>query len=161
MRNILLGFVFLSLIVMLWGAAELFAEARTLFWQEVPGTITKSEVVLVSETQSTSRNARPVDRRWYGWNLGYTYRVEGFEYSSARASLLDTPVWNRESADAMAAKYPVGAEVVTYVSPDDPALAILEPGFTAGSVAITMSSVLAACGALWLLHGINTKRRRC
>lgn len=160
MRSILLGFAFLSLIVMLWGAAELFSEARTLFWRQVPGKITRSDVVLVSETQSTSRNARPVDRRWYGWSLEYTYRVDGLEYSADRASLLDTPIWNRESVDAMAAKYPVGTDVVAYVSPEDPALAILEPGFTAASVALMLSSVLATCGALWMLHGMKTKSTR-
>lgn len=145
---------------MLWGVTELFAEARTLFWREVPGTITKSDVVLVSETRSTSRNVRPVDRKWYGWDLEYTYRVDGIVYAGDRASLLETPVWNRNSADAMAAKYPVGANVAAYVSPDDPALAILEPGFTAAAVALMLSSVLAAGGAMWMLHGMAPKRRR-
>jgi hypothetical protein len=62
--------------------------------------------------------------------------------------------------DAMAAKYPVGTDVVAYVSPDDPAIAILEPGFTAASVALMLSSVLATCGALWMLQGMKTKSRR-
>jgi hypothetical protein len=160
MRRVLIGFFGLSVFVMLWSVAELFVEGRSLLWRDAPAKVTRSEVRLVAETQSTNRKVQPINRRWYSWDLEYTYRVDGLDYRSDRASLLDTPIWNKTSADAMAAKYPVGADLVAYVSPDDPALAVLEPGFSAESVTLMLSSILASAGAVWMLRGTISKPAR-
>lgn len=160
MRRVLYVFFAVSLFVAVWSVAELLAEGRTLFWQQVPAKVSKSEVELVFQARSVSRSARPTDTNWFRWNFEYTYSVAGLDHRSDRASLMDTPVWNRKSAEAMAAKYPVGTPVLAYVSPDDPELAILEPGFTAGSVFLMASSLSAAIGSMWMLNGMPTKRRR-
>lgn len=158
MRSFLTGFIILSLFVTLWSAGELVSEARSLSWKEAPAIVTKSSVKLVSVTQSANRGAGPVEREWYQWDFEYSYEVNGYEHRSGRASLLDTPVWNKEAALAMAAKYPVGAEVVAHVSPDDPSLAILEPGFAGMSVTLLVSSILAMIGSVWLLRGVDEKQ---
>jgi hypothetical protein len=159
MRRLVLVFLIVSLVVTLWGLSELWVESQTLTWREVPAVVTKSEVVLVTTTQTTDRSARPGQRRLYAWDFEYAYKVDGFDYRSGRVGLVDNGIWNEEAAGAMAAKYPVGAEVTARVEPDDPAVAVLEPGMRPITITLFIASVLAAAGAYWMLSGLHPPRK--
>jgi hypothetical protein len=158
MRRLVLCFLIASLSVMVWGLSELWVESRTLTWREVPALVTKSKVVVVATTTSVNHSAVPSDRKWYAWDFEYAYKVDGFDYRSGRAGLLDNPILNKRAAEARATTYPVGATVRARVSPDDPAIAVLEPGFSPTTVILVIASVLAATGAYWMLRGMPPPR---
>ncbi|MFN6924404.1 MAG: DUF3592 domain-containing protein [Tabrizicola sp.] len=160
MRRLLLAFVGLSLIVAFWVGKDLWVEAQTYGWDEVPAVVTRSEVKVVATLKGSSRNLQAPARAWYQLDLEYAYQSGGADYRSGLVGLLDTPVLNRRKAEDLAARYPVGARVTAHVSPDDPFLAVLEPGLTPLTVVLFLGALLAAAGAGWMARSPEPGRRR-
>ena len=143
MRRLLLAFLAVSLVVAVWMGKDLWVEARTYSWNEVPAVVTQSEVTVVATLKGTNRRLQPSERHWYQLNLDFEYQVDGLEHQSSKVGLVDTPVLNKSTAEGLAARYPAGARVTAYVSPDDPDLAVLEPGVTALTVVLFVAALVA------------------
>ncbi|MCU0828535.1 MAG: DUF3592 domain-containing protein [Tabrizicola sp.] len=161
MRSLLLTFFVLSLVVTVWMGKDLWVEAQTYSWKEVPAIVTQSAVKTVATLKGTNRNLQPSERHWYQYDLLYEYRIDGVDHASGKLGLIDTPVLNRSAADSLAARYPVGGSVTAYVSPDDPDMAVLEPGLTPLTVVLFVAGLLAAlvAGRMALIPEPRKRRR--
>lgn len=97
------------------------AEA-SLQWPRAQGAVTASAL----EQTRIRRGRSSVE----GWDaaIEYTYRVEGEEFSSAYIHYGWRPTRNLDKAKALVDAYPVGAAVQPAFDPQNPALAVLEPG---------------------------------
>jgi len=103
---------------------------RTMGWEQVPGTVTYSEVEDVWDTTG--------DR--YAAHIIYTYEVAGESYEGEQLSLRDSSnLANEEDAAARLEPYPVNTSVMVYFNPDDPVNAVLDrdlPGAIWGFVGV-------------------------
>jgi Protein of unknown function (DUF3592) len=159
-RKLVLVFIAASLIVTLWAVMEVWTEARSLGWSAVPAQVTQSDVARVAVYGSVSRSVQPTRTEWYEWRLRYTYHVDGMVFASDRLRFVVTPYWNKTSALEWAARYPVGAGVTAYVSPDDATFAVLEPGPSFASLFLLAAAILSGSGAAWILPGVTQGRVR-
>jgi hypothetical protein len=90
---------------------------RSMGWEQVPGTVISSEVR--DEWDTTG------DR--YAGHVVYTYEVNGVTYEGNQLDLRGPLyVGNREDAERLLTPYPVGASVMPYVDPANPARAVLD-----------------------------------
>ncbi len=158
-------FLFLVLVagaaVALWSLSVLWHEVRSYGWREVPATIARSEVELVSEWQSADAlNARPREHKVGKWCIEYRYRIYGLEWTSHQVRMTDISVGPLFMLRPHAARYPEGAVVTAYVSPEDPGLAVLERGISVASLAFLGFGLGAMAGSLWFLRGLRDKGRR-
>jgi hypothetical protein len=160
MRRLLLAFVVLSVVVTVWMGKDLWVEAQTYSWKEVPAVVTQSAVKTVATLKGTNRGLQPSERHWYQFDLAYEYRIDGLDHVSGKLGLIDTPVLNRSAADSLAARYPVEGRVTAYVSPDDPDLAVLKPGLTPLTVVLFVAGLVAALVAGRMALVPEPRRRR-
>ena len=113
---------------------------RTMGWQQVPGTIISSEVEDAWDTTGERYGARVV----------YTYEVDGITYEGNQLDLRGTTyVGNRQDAAELLIPYPVGASVMPYVNPDDPARSVLDrslPGAIWAFVGLGIALILFSLG---------------
>lgn len=136
------GTVF-SLIFVAAGVALLIAFANTrraaddsLSWPRVSGVI---EEVAVGPRSSDTR-------------VTYSYAVGGSSFRSHRIGFGATSYAEQAAREA---RYKRGNAVTVYVSPDDPNMAVLQPGRQRGNVYLAIAGlVLLSIGAglLWLLR---------
>lgn len=147
MRRLVLAFLGLSLVVVVWLGKDLWVEARTYGWTEVPAVVSHSEASVVATLKRSSGSLAQAQRHWYQLDLTYDYAVAGVPHQSHLVGLLDTPVLNKGAADALVAQYPAGATVTAYVSPDDPDLAVLHPGLTPLTVILFLAALAATLAA--------------
>lgn len=109
-------------------------------WEQVPGTVTSSEVEDAWDTTG--------DR--YAGRVLYTYEVDGVTYEGDQLDLRDVAyVGRQEDAERLVAPYPVGASVMLYVDPADPTRAVLNrdlPGAIWGFVGVGGVFVLLGLG---------------
>jgi len=102
------GFVLVRLV------QQLLRGPRSAAWPSVQGRIEQSEV---RETAGEQRLP----------HLRYRYQVDGQDHEGRH---VDWAVRRmpREAAEALVARYPVGAAVEVFYDPAKPAIAVLEPG---------------------------------
>ena len=60
-----------------------------------------------------------------GVYIRYEYSVDGISYESLSINSIDTPFYPSSYAN----RYPVGKNIIVYYNPNNPAEAVLEPGF--------------------------------
>jgi hypothetical protein len=116
-------------------------------WPTVQGQVTHSEM-----TQHRDSDGDMM----YGTDITYAYAVNGQQYSGYRVTLMDGSTSARGAVQDALNRYPAGGTVTVYYDPDDPASAILEPGFTSGVlllgaliVCFPGAGMLAFFGSLW------------
>jgi hypothetical protein len=103
-------------------------------WPQVTGTITRSSV-----QSNTDADTDP-----YAVSIEYHYVVNGVAYTGAQqmGSFI-----RQSSAQARAERYPVNSRVIVYFDPEQPANAVLEPGYTKVMLAIAGGVVFLLLGA--------------
>jgi hypothetical protein len=99
---------------------------RAMNWPTVEGRVTES---LVS-THRSRRSDSGARTNLYGALVRYSYMVKGVEYSGERVTFADTHNSDRSKAEAILARYAIGAAVRVYYNPEDPQNALLEPGIS-------------------------------
>ncbi len=93
-------------------------------WPTAQGTITRSEV----ETVGANKNTR------YRPLVAYTYSVEGQPHEGDKHRVSSWSGGELEAAEAMVARYPVGASIPVYYRPSEPSTAVLMPGARSGEL---------------------------
>lgn len=92
-------------------------------WPEVQAVITDSQTVKARIPRGKSGS---VD----GWKaqIKYDYSLDGQNFSGDKISYAYKPTINKSDADAFVQKYPNGATLSIKYNPENPKMAVLEPG---------------------------------
>jgi len=93
-------------------------------WPTVLGVVTTSKI----ETEQMSSGGNSSSRQSYHARVYYDYAVGGESFSAKRVSFGEYGTGDAEHAKGVLGRYPAGAEVEVHYDPDDPAVAVLEPG---------------------------------
>ena len=96
-----------------WNMARARASRR---WPTVPGVVQADEV-------EQRQNSLVV---FYKLALRYRYEVDGISYEGDRVQFGPVRVTAKELIEALAKRYPPGAQVNVYYDPNDPSTAVLE-----------------------------------
>jgi hypothetical protein len=136
--NFLVGailFLVAGVIAVYGGGQQVVSVYRSNYWPTTTGVITSAEVQnYTTQSQNTTiKRHRPSTTTLYQAVVVYEYQVDGRSYVSDQVafdhkSSLSIP----DFAQQTVARYPVGQPVTVYYSPNDPAVAVLEPGLNAG-----------------------------
>jgi hypothetical protein len=120
-------------------------------WPVVPGQIISSQVEQPQFHDSDDDVACTV-------NIRYRYRVGPMDYEGDRIDFGGGALKNREQAQKLTAKYPVGARVPVHYDPRTPAMSVLEPQAGSSSAAlIVMLIVFGAIATVLIAHAIAGK----
>ncbi len=86
-------------------------------WPQSEGVVTSSEIIKSSDSDGTSYRAK----------ITYNYQVDDKTYSSNKISFGEYSSPNKNKAQDIIDKFPVG-NVTVFYDPEDPARSVLEPG---------------------------------
>jgi hypothetical protein len=124
--------------VTIWGFSKLQSAKESLSWPRAEGRVLESNIERVRKTSSRSRRKRRrgknrigtnrQSRITYKANVFYEYSVKSNKYSSDKISFGDYSSSNQSHAQNIVNRYPRGKDVKVYYNPEDPQLAVLEPG---------------------------------
>jgi Protein of unknown function (DUF3592) len=161
----LLGTLALGLLLAIGGyclvhfvGSPILAHAKaSLQWPSVEGIIERSEVT-TSHSNVTSTSSHRKRKTTYHTYVEYAYSVNGTPHTSKVVWFGDDYSSNiRSSHTAVTERYPKGNKVKVFYDPNDPTLAVLEPGAKFSSYVIyVLGWVLASVGALLMLSGIRS-----
>ena len=90
--------------------------------------------------------------------MKYTYQAAGRSYVGNRISASDTHQKSLSGADKILRKYPAGGQVTVYYNPDEPGVALLEPGMPKNVFVLLACAV--ACFGLAVLITISAVRQK-
>ena len=101
---------------------------RSLDWPRVAAVITQSEVEEMRGVTPT--DARPTRRPGPAFRavVAYEYSFEGTDYSGGRLELRGTIEETAAAVERALEPFPIGAETVVSVDPEDPDRSVLIPG---------------------------------
>ncbi len=103
------------------GAIEWDRAAESASWPTAPGVVTESRVV-----RSAGRAGGRIRHRSSA-HIEYAFDASGVHRTASRVGFRMGST-SEDSAREVVARYPVGTAVTVHYSPEDPALACLEPG---------------------------------
>lgn len=109
-------------------------------WRRVPGRIVRSERV----SRRSELDAAESERA----EIEYAYDVDGRAYRGGRIGALDAGADSRGAVERRLRRYPLGAAVRVYARPEDPSVALLEPGVS-GAARLLMGAWVFAAVAAW------------
>ncbi|MBI4979973.1 DUF3592 domain-containing protein [Candidatus Woesearchaeota archaeon] len=96
---------------------------------------------------------------WYKPEIVYTYSVEGNNYSSNFVTVEPVCYNNPQKPTKIVNLYPSGTKVTVYYSPNDPSVAVLEPGAKSGGYVITVVGIIFFLIGILGIMGILPKKR--
>lgn len=99
------------------GFVRVVAARRSAGWPQVDGTVLTSTVAGDGAVQPPTWKAA----------VTYRYKVGGQDLRGKNITLEDFD-GDRATAEAIAARYPKGAEVKVFYEPADPSISVLQPG---------------------------------
>lgn len=119
----LLGFVMVGALVagivtIVFGVRSFYYAFASYSWPETAGTVVESRQRRTSGTKMTL----------YSAHIVYDYTVDGTAYSSRRVSFGDTNHSSARHARQTVERYHFGKTVTVFYHPQNPAMAVLEPG---------------------------------
>lgn len=120
-------FLALGLGLMYWGWNVLGNARESVGWPTAPGMVVSAEL-------DHSENTEGGD----SWSpeISYRYLAANQERTSYAIKFGENSYSDRDDAEEILARYPVGQPVLVYYDPADPERSVLEPGVTAGSYII-------------------------
>ncbi|WP_426747160.1 DUF3592 domain-containing protein [Myxococcus faecalis] len=116
-------------------------QAQSASWPTAQGTITASEVRSVRGNKSTT----------HGLELTYTYSVDGRQHEGHKYRIMTSRSGDLEEAQALVARYPVGARVTVHHAPGAPSEAVLQAGLGGTELVVLLILLPFNLVALWLL----------
>ncbi len=134
---------------------------ESLNWLGVEAQIIASAVETREERIADSISGQPDYITYYYPRIEYEYVWAGFTYRSHRLLFINVN-YSRAEAEQAVARYPVGGLALAYVCPDNPRLAVLEPGWAGkggkyGKTFLIGLIFLAIGSASWFLLPIWLK----
>jgi len=129
-------------------------------WPKAPGKIISATVSTVHEhergdTEGTiSRTTKK-----YRADVQYAYRVGQLGFASAAITMGWTPLYGfARDAEAVVAKYPVGTKVDVYYDPENPEVAVLQPGSKDGVLTPLIFAIVFGVGSALFVWVFATMR---
>lgn len=113
-RKVIIFLTIFGLVITLAGILRFKRARESVYWPVAEGVIIKSCVGTRMHKGEVHHYA----------DVKYSFKVNGEEYTSGEITYKHV---NR-SIDETLAKFPVGLKVKVYYNPDDPSIALLEPG---------------------------------
>lgn len=136
-------FVFIGGVTSVLFLGELLEARKSSSWPTVRCTVISATV---------NRHPPRGKHATYRPDIRYAYSVEGASYVGDRVFLGDASRENEYWVRGIVARYPPDATVNVYYNPDDPSMAVLEPGATwfiylwpAAGAAFAIAGVAMAC----------------
>jgi hypothetical protein len=121
------------------GVRDVIRASDSREWPIVQGQVTLCDVIYHDDPPDDF-----AEEHGYEAMVEYRYRVANQDYVSSRRSFSWYKYVSPSNAHAIPRKYPKGGSVAVHYMPDDPSVAVLEPGFT----------WLVVCGPLIGLLGV-------
>jgi hypothetical protein len=109
-------------LALLWAARRQVAEASG--WQQTAGRIVSSTVEHYRQRVGGARTGSLAT--FYEAVVEYDYSVSGHDYHSTRVSFGGKSAGSQQMAEAAAARYPEGSQVMVHYDPKNPSEAVLE-----------------------------------
>lgn len=134
---LLVGVVFLGAAVGAIGLAR-----ASCSWPTVPGRVARSEI-------RTNRRANGLPG--FRTMVRYEYVVDGEEYEGREVTAGEFPYRSARGATRRLAPYPVGALVTVRYDPNEPEIALLEPGVSVDVLYLPVIATLLVGTALAIL----------
>jgi hypothetical protein len=136
---VLIGVLAIWIGVADWRRADTSAD-----WPSVEGMITRSAV----GREESGGGGRPRSVTYVA-RVAYAYAVDGIRHEGRRISYGHYDSAEEADADAVAGRYPVGAQVKVHYMPGHPGESVLEPG-TQGTpwLILVLGAVFASVGGL-------------
>ncbi len=116
-------FTIAGAVLMIVGARNIQGAWESENWPHVDGTIIESKVGLHTSRSSNGRSSTS-----YSVDVGYSYTVEGKEFTGDRLRFGEMNSNKRRDANSKAKKFGEGKQVKVYYDPEEPAESVLEPG---------------------------------
>ncbi|MCI0396561.1 MAG: DUF3592 domain-containing protein [Chloroflexi bacterium] len=135
----------------IWGWNILQNARASTAWPTAQGQVVSSEVTVSTSSEGGDS---------YNPQVTFVYAVNDQQYQDDTIKFGETSYGNRNRAQEVADKYPVGATVTVYYDPSDPATAVLEPGVSGGSYLILGLGVFFAVMAFVTPSSMLFFRRR-
>jgi hypothetical protein len=107
---------------MLWASQRQVSEARG--WAETAGRIVKSTVEHYQQRVGGARSGTLVT--FYEAVVEYSYQANGRDHHSTQLSFGGKAAGSQALAEAKAARYPVGSQVMVHYDPKNPSNAVLD-----------------------------------
>ncbi|ADI02888.1 DUF3592 domain-containing protein [Syntrophothermus lipocalidus] len=151
----ILGFSFIMLAgiaVTIWGARIVYQALASLSWPSCPGRVVSSQVKDISH--------EPRDGPSYWAEVVYRYTVDGKEYTSENVFFGQYSSGSPGPARRLVDRYPAGKEVTVHYAPDNPALAVLEIGFSWAAFAVLLIGIIfTAVGAAGIWYTVAASKK--
>lgn len=116
----------------LWGWSVLQNARVSESWPTASGEVLSSTVRVDRDEDGTS----------YFADVTYRYVVDDLEYASDSVSFGQFGSSDRDHAEGIVARYPVGSQVTVFYDPEDVETAVLEPGVTWSSYMLLGMGIL-------------------
>lgn len=126
--------------VLLWGLIFILRGMATHNWPSTTGQI----------LESGFRDYNEPDNYGYTYHVKYQYSVQGVVHTGTRLRFGLGSYMNKETAERLIARYPVGGEVTVFHHPHK-ALSVLEKGFTSPTYFLLMVGGFVALAGVWML----------
>lgn len=155
--NLLLGaFLLVSVGVLIAGTRTLMVAIESNDWPATTGTIVRSRLDVKAGTQTTPRRAR-VWKVEYRTTVAFRYQVgeQAFSSDTVTVEFDKLPTDDRQEAETLLRKYPVGREVPVYYRPSDPTVGVLEPGVSFRNVAGVLIGLSLICVTSLIMFAYN------
>ena len=146
------AFLIAGTILLLYDIKGLVDGYNSMKWPSASGVITKSEI------ETTLIPFKNRYREHYSPLVEFSYQVDDATYTSSRINLGKELGGPKEFLEGYIISYPIGSDVISYYDPENPALAVLEPGIA------PITCMYAGTGGLMLvltsiLFGLSFQKR--
>ena len=156
------GFTLVGLSVLVWTWRGIRRAEASRGWLPVDALILSSRIEVQHEGSSGVEYGGRIT--YYYPQVLYEYDVQGLTYQSTRILFVNVN-YAHADAEATVARYPAGGRVTAFVDPENPRIAVLEPGLEGrkGKYAIAgiVGAVFTVIGAgMWCLTPIVARWMR-
>ena len=128
-----------------WGAAS---GALTLRWPRAEAKIVDASLRLQTTPSSDERDRRLNEST--SFHVHYTYKAGGRDYRGGRVEPYDFGMQNSAGAKRMNGRHPAGSTAQVAYDPENPAIAYLEPGPSAFSLALVGIGLVIGGSGFWI-----------
>jgi hypothetical protein len=149
MLGVALGLTLIGAAALLGNAGDLYRGWKSSTWTQVEAVVETSRLVEVSQIRSTN----PA----YQAEVSYRYEVGGRTLRASRVSFGSDATADRAWVEELlATRYAPGGSLPAFVNPDDPADAVLTPGWQGRAAVFAALGVAFVAIGAWLLRGLLT-----